>query len=121
MKVSEIVTAYESLLKIADEKIRSDLAFRIGLMKGKLENEYKAFQAKKDELISLYGDEANGVKSINPTSINFEVFAKEINLVLNVDIDLHVYKIKLSLLKDVEAVGHLIIGIMPLIDDDMGE
>jgi len=121
MKIAEIITAYECLAEIVKERIKSDVAFRIGLMSKKLESEYKSYMIKKDELIAQYGEEIEGQKSINQKSPKWADFVKELNLILETDIDIHAYTIKLSLLKDLESVGHHILGIMPLIEDDVTE
>jgi len=118
MIVSDIVRSVEGLSEVAKEKMGYDVARRIDLVSRKLETEYKAFQNKKDELIEQFGEEIEGKKSINPQSPKWADFVKELNLILETDIDITVYKVKASLLKDIKVAGSILLNIMPVIEHD---
>jgi hypothetical protein len=117
MKVLEIVNAYEGLVKLAEERIDGGLAFCIGLAKNKIESEYKCFQEKKDELVKKFGTD----DTINPDHVNWKDFVSELNKILETEVDIHVYKIKLSALEKVNTLGNHILAVLPLIENDKGE
>jgi len=129
LTMGEVVNAYRAIrgvqgAKGLPESLSSDVSFRLGLVASRIEGEFKEYNKRMEELRDKYGEaKVKGApKVVAPESKNYPTFVDAINKIDETVLeDVHVYTIKLSLLKDEKALGAVIQAIFPFIIDDLDE
>lgn len=87
MKLSQANQLLESLKTIEVKDLAFDIARNIRILQNEL-TEYNQF---KQEIFRKYGEEKDGVLSVNPMASNFEEFRKEIALIEDKECDFNFY------------------------------
>ena len=104
VKLVEIVNSTEAMNKIAAQPMKASVSFKVAKNLRALGEELAIFEQSRGDLIRKYGKEdKEGNVAIEPNTKGMAEFQKELNELLNVDIDLNGFKkIKLSQLSKCE-------------------
>ena len=131
IKLSKLVNAVSSLQGLSK---RDDLPIKVAyaLVKNykKIDTELKAFEETKNKLFEKYGekvvldkkgnvveDESKGKKVTRIKKEHIETFNKEIDKILEDEIDLQVHKIKIEIFEDVKIKPQTLMAIDFLLED----
>ena len=105
VKLGQIAGSVEALNKVAQQPMKAAVSFSVAKNLKQLSEELAVYEQSRGDLIRKYGKEnkEDGSVAIEPDSKNLPVFQKELNELLNVDVDLNGFKkIKLSQLSKCE-------------------
>ena len=105
VKLGQIVNSVDALNKVAQQPMKAAASFRVAKNLKQLSEELAVYEQSRGDLIRKYGKEnkEDGSFAIEPDSKDLPVFQKELNELLNVDVDLNGFKkIKLSQLSKCE-------------------
>ena len=98
VKLIEVVNSSEAFGKIAQQPMKAAVSFKVAKNIKKLSDELSVFEQSRGDLIRKFGKEdKEGNVAIEPNTKGMAEFQKELNDLLNVEVDLNGFKkIKLS-------------------------
>ena len=105
VKLGQIINSVDALNKVAQQPMKAAASFRVAKNLKQLSEELAVYEQSRGDLIRKYGKEnkEDGSFAIKPDSKDLPVFQKELNELLNVEVDLNGFKkIKLSQLSKCE-------------------
>lgn len=101
VKLEKIVNGKQSLVNLLNQSLPVKTSYRLGKLVSKVERELKDFEAKRLELVKKHGDPVEGDSNkIQVREGNLEEFTKELNELLDVDVDLNFEPVSLDQLAD---------------------
>ena len=104
VKLIQVVNSSEAFGKIAQQPMKAAVSFKVAKNIKKLSDELSVFEQSRGDLIRKFGKEdKEGNVAIEPNTKGMAEFQKELNDLLNVEVDLNGFKkIKLSQLSKCE-------------------
>lgn len=122
VKVSDIVNSIDTLKEFILLPLKAKVAYHVARLTREIDKENVLFQERRNALIGKYAekDEDGKVKvdevgQMKVAPDNIEAFVKELNEVLETNVQLNVEKIKLDDL-DCEINSQMMINLMPFIE-----
>lgn len=105
VKLADIVNSSNGLSNILKKELPIKAAYWLSRLMSKLDSEIKQFNLNRDNLIKKYGKETeHGEIRVDPDDkVNFEKFQKEFNDLVDIEIEVDINKIPLSLFGDVNV------------------
>lgn len=111
IKLNDIVNDYSKFTELTEIKLPLKTSYKIQKANDKIMSEVKQFFKQKDKIVQEYGEENDqGGFSVKPE--NKETFKKEINDLLELEVDLDIEKVKIEELGDIQIEPKLLIGWM---------
>ena len=125
VKISDLVNSTETLQKLAKKDFKAKLAWSIARLLKSAETEIQGFNEARVNLIRKYGekDESNelitdekGNCKIIPEEI--ENFSKELNELMDSEVEINGSKLKMDLLEDVDFTPSDMAVLEPFIEEE---
>ena len=117
LKLGMLINSQEIIQNLSKGKFKAKVTWRLtGIIKS-MEEYVNKFHDIRNDLIKKYGEDVDGVVSVNPDSENFKNFITELNEVAEEDITLNVKKISIDDIEDFEITIEDLIKIDWLISE----
>lgn len=125
VKIADLLNSTEILQKLSQKEFKAKLAWSITRLLKAAEAEIQAFNETRMNLIKKCGEkdengelvtDENGNCKIEPNSI--ESFSKELNDLIETEVEINAHKIPISLLEDVDFTPAEMAALEPFIDMD---
>lgn len=124
VKISDIINSTEILQKLAQQNFKAKLALSIARLLKQAEVEMQTFNTTRIDLVKKYGiknengeliTDDNGNCTIEDGSL--EVFNKELNELLNTEIEINANKIDINLLEECDFTPSEIAALEPFLEE----
>ena len=100
MKISQIVNALPSLQKLAKQDMSIKKLYQVSKLLSKLDDELAFYNAQRSKIISQYCDITDG--QYIPRKEDSDKLSKEMNELLNLDIQCDIQEVAISVNEDVK-------------------
>lgn len=115
--IVELITARETLSKIANQPINALIAFRVGKIIKAVNDELSKFDEIRADLFKKYGTiDSDGKPTF--TNENVEIINKELTPILLEEIELKFNKLNINDIKDINLTTFEILGIEKFLIED---
>lgn len=105
MKLGILVNAESALSTLANEKMKAKSSYRIAKVINQITPHLETFRKVQQELLEKYGKKNGEGFGINPEMKGWKTYLKEIQSVLEEDIDIKIKKITLNSLSNAELTA----------------
>ena len=125
VKISDIINSTEILQKLAQQNFKAKLALSIARLLKQVEAEIQIFNTTRIDLVKKYGIKDENGELITDDSGNctiednsLEVFNKELNELLNTEIEINANKIDINLLEECDFTPSEITALEPFLKEE---
>lgn len=125
LKMSDLLNATDTLQKLSQKELKARLALQIARMLKEAEREIQNFNEIRMNLIKKYGEkdengeiitDDNGNCKIIPESVT--VFSKELNELVEMEIEINANKIKLDDLDNLDFTPGEMVALEPFLEEE---
>lgn len=132
LTLNDINQGYAACIKLKDEKLNIKTAYKLLKLANDLEEEFKQYENFVKEIVLKYCDKdeegnpkkittENGEEGISILEENQDILQKEINDLLNAEIDFKDYKFEFKDFENLSFSLTEIIGLVPFIKNEENE
>ena len=123
VKISELLNSTETLQKLSQKDFKAKLAWSISRLLKSAENEIQGFNDTRMNLIKKYGEKDENGELITDENGNCKIeagtvndFNKELNELLDAEVEINANKIDFDLLGDIEFTPSDMAMLEPFVD-----
>ena len=123
VKISDLLNSAETLQKLSQKDFKAKLAWSIARLLKSAESEIQSFNETRMNLIKKYGEKDENGELITDENSNckivpelIETFSKELNELMDSEVEINGNKLKMELLEEVEFTPAEMVILEPFIE-----
>ena len=125
LKMNDLLNATETLQKLSQKELKAKLALQISRILKEGEREIQNFNEVRTNLINKYGEKDSEGQLVTDENDNCKIpndqvdnFSKELNELVNMDIEINANKVKLDDLENIDFTPADMFALEPFIEMD---